>query len=302
MDGSMWRQPRNQLFPWMEALSGQLQRVRIPTLRGPNLWVSADYVFGNSESQFDVIAVLLVGPERSSDWEVDRQRVRMEHLGAKRRMAFKSLGDGVRQKSFVPFLQAADRLGGAIVSIAIDKTVSQHFVFGPHVGDSGVDWLQRKWKPKQLDRMSTIAHFVAFLVAGVSGDKQNIYWISDEDDIFANAECSRDTGTMFTRFLSTYSMHPIGAISIGTTAITEADLLEEDLAAIADIAAGGTAELLTAIRGKWGHIPAIAVEMPKLPTRTELFFDWFQNKSSDLKKIGCVFEQYERALRVSTWT
>ena len=78
-------------------------------------------------------------------------------------------------------------------------------------------------------------------------------------------------------------------------------VLEEDLAAVTDIAAGGTVELLTMIKNTYGIIPSFAVEVPDLPTRTELFWEWFQDQSTNLKKIGCVFEQQAKSLRVKTW-
>jgi hypothetical protein len=231
-------------------------------------------VFGNSKSDFDVIAILLATPEKSLDWESSRQQVRKEILGAKRRVSFKSLGDRVRQKSFVPFLEATDNVDGIITSIAIDKKISRNFMFGPDEIEASQNrkWLREKWKVLQLERMVTVAHFVAFLISGLSIPGQAIWWISDQDDMFANERFAQDTGTVFTKFLNLYSHHQYGTISVGTAAITEPDLLEEDLAAIADVAAGGSAELLTKIRAKWGRLPGIAVDISELPTRAQIFF------------------------------
>lgn len=287
----------------MQSLSNRLGKFKFPSLEGKDLWVTSDYVFGNKKSEFDVIAVLLAMPERSIEWESDRQNVRQHGL-QHRRMSFKSLGDSVRQKSLIPFLLAADDIHGVVFSIAIDKSVSKHFVMGPSDIEASFlcDWVREKWKLAQFDRMVTVTHFIAFLVAGLSSTGQNVTWISDQDDVFANSGLSQDTGTLFTKYLNAYSNHPYGKISIGTTAITEEDLLEEDLAAIADIAAGGSAELLTALRNEFESIPGVAVLMPKLSTRAQVFFDWYSSKLTRLTKVGCVFEKAGRTLRVSTWT
>ncbi len=92
----------------MQSLSKQLATAQLPDQHGPNLWVSSDYVFGNKNAEFDAIAVLLAAPERSEAWQAKGVEVRSSWLGGKRRMSFKSLGDGVRQKAFSPFLNAAD--------------------------------------------------------------------------------------------------------------------------------------------------------------------------------------------------
>ncbi|MCA9232468.1 MAG: hypothetical protein KDA57_17600 [Planctomycetales bacterium] len=217
-------------------------------------------------------------------------------------MSFKSLGDRVRQKAFGLFLSAADSIEGVIITISIDKSLSEPVLFdGEQIKSANSRWCKQKWHFSQLQRMLSVAHFIAFLVAGTTSAGQDLYWISDQDDIFANDKYSYDTGIAFTKFLNAYSRHDYGTISIGTTAIAEGDLLEEDLAAVTDIAAGGTVELLTMIKNTYGIIPSFAVEVPDLPTRTELFWEWFQDQSTNLKKIGCVFEQQAKSLRVKTW-
>lgn len=217
-------------------------------------------------------------------------------------MSFKSLGDRVRQKSLGTFLKAADCIEGAIVTIAIDKSISEPLVFDrEQIEIANHTWCKQKWRYSQLQRMLFVSHFIAFLVAGTSSAGQNLFWISDQDDIFANDKYAQDTGVTFTKFLNAYSKHDYGTISIGTTAITESDLLEEDLAAIADIAAGGTVELLTTIKNTSGLIPSFAVRASDLPIRTEMFWDWFRDQSTSLKKFGCIFEQQAKSLRVTTW-
>lgn len=299
----MWKPPDNQLLPWMQSLSKRLGSLGLPNLHGESLWIVSDYVFGNPNSRFDVVSVLLAVPEKSVYWRTQMELVRQNWLGEKRRMSFKALGDKVRQEAFVPFLQAADRIHGLVVTVAIDRHLSDTFAFGKHEAKNAreSEMIDGDWKEKSLSRMMTVSQVMAFLVAGLSGEGQDLYWISDQDEIFANTRLSMDTGNVFTKCLSAYSSHEYGEIAIGTTAITEADLVEEDLAAIADIAAGGTVELLSSVKGEHDKIPGIAIEVAGLPTRTVLFHDWFQYQKANLKKVGCIFEQHQTALRVSTW-
>ena len=286
----------------MQSISRHIGIKGIPDIRGPNLWVSSDYVFGNKNSPFNTVAVLLASPDKSATWQRDRHNVRLKLLGHKRRMSFKALGDKVRQQSFCSFLNAADGIHGAVISISIDKEMKEPLVFDDdQIKEIGRKWCVKKWKMKTLKQMVTVAHFIAFFVAGVTRENQDVIWISDQDSIFANDAYSNDTGCVFTKFLNAYSAHNYGQISIGTTAIAEADLLEEDLASIADIAAGGSVELLTEIKKHCGIIPSVAIEAPQLPARTEIFWNWYQNRNTALRKIGCVLEQRKGKLAAITW-
>ncbi|MDA8562852.1 hypothetical protein N9L06_00205 [Mariniblastus sp.] len=296
----MWTQPQNQLLPWMQSLSRKLDEYGFPDLRGDKLWVGSDYVFGNKNSDFDIVSVVLVSPERTGCWHQGLIELREKSPLGNRRMGFKSLGDSIRRNALVPFLKAAEHISGTVVSIAIDKAVTPRLLFTPEQLQD-VSWCRAKWRPVQLNRMCLVAHFAAFLVAGLTKDSQNLMWISDQDDIFANATFSLDTGNTFTRFLNAYSAHSYGNIAIGTTQICEPDLFEEDLAAIADITAGGTAELLTEIKNQNGVVPHATVKLQGLPYRTQVFWDWFSDQRSGLKKIGCTFEQRGTALHVSAW-
>jgi len=116
-------------------------------------------------------------------------------------------------------------------------------------------------------------------------------WISDQDAVFANESFHRDTGSLFTKLLNAFSSHSYGQISIGTTAISENDLLEEDLASIPDLLVGATCEILTSIRREFRHIPRVVVEIPGLSDRGENYLHWLQDESQPLRRRICVVEK-----------
>lgn len=284
----------------MRSLSRKLKEYAIPDLHGENLWIGSDYVFGNKKSDFDVVSVVLVKPEGSGDWHHTLAELRKNSPLGNRRMGFKSLGDSIRKNALVPYLKAAEQMTGIVISIAIDKAVTSSILFTSDQLKI-VSWCRAKWQSVQLNRMFLVSHFVAFLTAGLSANSQDLVWISDQDDIFANPKFAVDTGNAFTRFLNAYSAHSYGKVAIGTTEICEPDLIEEDLASLADIAAGGTSQLLTTIKKQYGVVPHVTVELKNLSYRTQVFWDWFSDQRSNFKKIGCTFEQRGTALHVSVW-
>ena len=93
--------------------------------------------------------------------------------------------------------------------------------------------------------MLQLTQLIACVIGGLSQPFQNIYWISDEDSLFANIVRHTDVTRVLSSYSGHYVRHELGELRVGTTSIDEGDRLEEDLAAVADLAAGALAEILT---------------------------------------------------------
>ena len=137
-----------------------------------------------------------------------------------------------------------------------------------------------------------MTNVVAALVGGLSRPNQNIYWISDQDNLFGNERQSRDVARLLSAFSSHYIPHPLGEIGIGTTALDEGGRWEEDLTAIPDIVAGALAETTTRLAEHCGgHIPAtIAVpyEDPLL-AKADFIARWFWSHGPTLRRVAILF-------------
>ncbi len=299
----MWKPPQNVMFPWLASISRNLQGVHLPQFSSKEIWIFTDYVFENRQFDYDVLSILLFDPDTSRGWSDSIQHLRTTSDFSNRRMSYKTLKDGVRQKAFHSFMSAANELDGLIFSLAVHKSLKHPIITPDMVGKyQSLLSLKANWTFKVLERMLIISKVTAFLISGLSHFGQNVMWISDQDDIFANSDFSNDTCTFFTKFLHIFSSHSYGTISIGTTQLTEPDLIEEDLAAISDICAGGTGELLTLIRKEYGCIPGIAFELKsKLPPKPTNFFNWYTSPSEKLRKHVCVLDRQGKELRTIYW-
>jgi hypothetical protein len=154
--------------------------------------------------------------------------------------------------------------------------------------------LQGRWNDQELEELLRTTHLVACLQGGLSKPDQNIYWISDQDNIFANAQRSQDVSRLLSKFSSYYVGHSLGELGIGTTALDEGDRLEEDLTAVTDLVAGGIAETtnrLSEVCG--GRIPHnLAVEYPKkFLSKADLITQWFWAGGSSLRRVAVLFER-----------
>jgi len=306
-DGGMmdsgWTTVTEPLFPWCNTLNRIMQSIGVPQLLGPMVFIASDYGGSHKSSKYEVFSVVYVDAEASSEWEARRRHIRQQFMGDGRRMSFKRLGDRQRQKAIGPFLWAAEALSGVCVSLVIRKSLR------PLHGDKAVfDQfrkaipLQGKWRDRQLERMMRITHLVSFLTGGLSRPGQHIYWISDQDDVFADKLKSADSAQVVSRFTSHYVKHPLGELGVGTTALDEGDRFEEDLAAIPDLVAGATAELATQlVEVCGGCIPhGVAIPFDRLLVRkVELLSDWLYDDRGSFKRVIILFEkQHDGSLSV----
>jgi hypothetical protein len=292
-------------YPWLVALAEKLRLLDFPNLAGPTLAIYSDYSGSSRESRFNTISLLFIDMERVQQWNEMRKAVRQQYLADGRRMEFKGLNDGYRRRALPWFLRAADRIPGCCVAIGIDKRINGVLIKKDMVSEvrqrAG---LEATWSFKSLDSMLRVVQFVAMFTALFSHPGQNNYWISDEDELFAGPK-AMDTKRMTEKFTSMYIPFPLGELGLGTTKIDEADRFDEDCAAVTDLVAGATAEVLSCIlttAKEIPNLPRLAVMPDQISRKSDLITDWFSSQHGMLRKCGAVISMVTPGhYRVGTW-
>ena len=210
-------------------------------------------------------------------------------------MAFKKLSESVRQRALVPFLRAADKMHGLCLCAAVNKQID---MLGG--GRSMFEQLIRgkilkaSWTFESFERMARMTHFVSLLIAGLCSEGQNVCWISDEDEMFESPQKSEDTLRLLTTFQRMYVKWPLGKLHAGTTKLDEGDRLEEDLAAIADLAAGAFGELVMKLKPNSDGcvIEATTDELlSDVSRKSDVLLSWLTDNTQVLKRIALIFER-----------
>lgn len=264
-------------------------------MTGHTIYISSDYCGAEKALLYDVVTVLYLDTDISGDWVPKRNAIRTRYLSDGRRMNFKSLNDKKRQAALVPFLDAANSIGGVAISVAIRKTLKSLYadreLLARCINEKGFD---PGWKLDAFERAARITHLVGLLAGGLSWPNQNIYWISDQDDMFANSRRSLDVKKLLESLTSHYVSHPLGNLGLGTTAIDEGDRHDEDLNGVTDLMCGAVAEVTSAVARKCGgHIPA-ALSLPcniDLSPKSDLIFSWICDQSYNLRRAVVVIDQ-----------
>jgi len=268
--------------------------------------IASDYSGTDKKSRYHVTTILCTDMEASSRWELLRREVRRQYVADGRRMSYKALNDQNRARALIPFLSAAEYLHGLCLVIIVNKSI-RHLCLNTAADYQRmreVAKLQARWKDKELETMLRLTHFVAVVQGGLAQPGQNIYWISDDDSVFANMSRSKDVTRLFSSWSSHYVKHNLGELGVGTTSLDEGDRVEEDLAAVADLVAGAIAEVMTRMAEHCGgRIPRdLSVERnePFLP-KADLIAKWLWLGKSELRRVAVLFEKHSEGFSCSRY-
>lgn len=254
-----------------------------PPWLGSRIIVASDYGGSQSGSFFDSYSYLLtdwgVFGRKSLDalglWGFLMANIRQHLIKDGRTVSFKDRKDAIQKRAEPHFLAAANRIPGVVATVLVDRTSAHLRMFPPvqeftsPTGDTPADKMFSRWKPEVFERLMRIAWFGTTIAAGFASPAQEIVWMTDEDDIVANAERAETFG----KFVAAIRMwlQPGSGTNVRVTRPTSwptvtKRLAWEDLLSVADYAAGAVPAAMT-IGKQHGHdIAAPGVQM--LPTTT----------------------------------
>ena len=132
----------------------------------------------------------------------------------------------------------------------------------------------------------------AFLISGLSAPDQDVLWVIDEDEIASNTSQLTHLTELFARVSSHYVGHNLRHLRCGTTRSDDGNLALEDLAAIADYAAGTLSEVCTAFVNQ-SRFPVRNLVTPAptgLTWKSRLIASWMAYEDMPLCRHTCIFQ------------
>lgn len=291
----MWIPYTREQIGFFRAFSDRLDKYQravpgsIPNLRSSSgMLVFSDYGGEHAGSEFDSYTFLFTTNESVADWlpvrSIWRENLNLEF----RRMAYKKLSDGIRQRACFPLLRSADSLHGLLISVAVHKSITSFFSH-TCIDRSRPELAQYAHiKPQVLEKLFRVLHLLGFFVGGLSGPKQDLLWISDEDAIVANRERLFELRELLLGVLSIYVRHDMGHLRYGTTASDPGDLSVEDLAAIPDLVTGATCDAMNAyeIHGAMPPLTGVFTKIPdQVSSKANPIFYWLSQPKEMLSKL-----------------
>ena len=256
----------------------------VPELRfdgNETVGVFSDYGGEHSKSRYRTYSILVFGWNHAYSCLDQLQKVRRLHdISDTSEMSYKNLRYGPLARCLPEYLQTCDMIAGMLFTVAIHKDVSSVFGKpGKETSDFLVSTLKENGfgnrKPKVAEKLLRIVHIAAYLTAWLSTENQNLFWMSDNDEIVPNSERTKQTIQLFQNVLQLYSPHKFGTIGFATpNQMSDVGNLSDYLS-ITDLAAGAVEGYMTRIEKNDGRL--------QKPAATTIF-NWLGRPGVGLKK------------------
>lgn len=273
-----------QVWPWGHSI----QKILAPKESGPapSRWMLVASDFGGEhKAATHILYVYLVVSTGLEAWTARMSSLRRDTLGD-RTMAYKNLGDGVRQAALIEFLIAASELDGHLVAIAVDKR-KKWLSTQPGSADKlhRALGLSAYWHPRAFEGLMRKSHFLALLLSLWAPVGADITWLTDRDEFVANDARHDDALLAAGRLSSMHVDQPMGVFAINTTAQEPLRHQFEDLCSIADLMAGALSDARTGLgRDADWALNELRLPASALPVKAQILLEWFADRAMTLRK------------------
>jgi hypothetical protein len=257
------------------------------------LLIACDFGGAHKRSRYQSYSFLVGAISASGEWDELRKDIRNRLVRDDRRMSYKALGDAIRARTLMPFLNAADYFPGVLATFLVDKRINR--IVGDHRSPDVFPELvvaERGWNQNAFHKLCLVASLGSLLIRGLSKSTQDLLWLTDQDEIAPNPTKHDHAGHVIHHHIGTYAPENNGLFVFITT---EADISVrrfEDVVAIPDLAAGALSEAFSAIQDHVGQgISRMWIPFPaNLPDKADLIAAWFFNRPKRLSKLAIIIE------------
>lgn len=296
-----WRFPNRENLGFLNALSEVLAAAEkqdpsaFPVLRGAEcLFVASDYGGEHKGAYWQTLSFLLSDLSEVAASLPMREEVRRRLLLDGRRMAFKSLGDRVRQNALDSFLEAADQLPGLLVTFAISTAITSLFVNEGRLDPCRLEYEPLRNLPSSVvEKLLRVLSLLGLLVSGLSAPGQDLLWATDEDSIVANPARHRYLVNAMAHVWSHLLPHDLRHVRVATSGQDRGDRSLEDLLAIPDLMSGALPDALAGMLGSKGAPPRGFFLPPpaSISRKVRRVMDWLSDNTQVLRRLVVLIDE-----------
>lgn len=240
--------------------------------------IASDYSGQHRGATHEVYSFLITTWDYLQNWLPARDAFRSQYLPDGRRLSFKQLREPMRRRAYPRFLELCGTLPSNLITIMIDSRIETFIDGGPKaLAEALPDCFAAGASANRIEKAYRLAIFVAAIQAWLRREDQPSFWISDHDetlDTFDRRESIARLASYLTFGLTGWRNAADQLFM--TTGMSGLPEWAEDVAAIADIAAGACAALSDRLplflnRPRW----VVALEAAdEMEWRAKTFGDW----------------------------
>lgn len=263
----------------------QLILPELSAFNNQSLGIFSDYS-GEGSGHYFVYSVLVCGLNMRAHLDAQMAEIRSRFELGSKEIAYKDLSMGQMRRALPEYLAASDLLPGLLCTIAVDKKIESVFTNEPNARRQLVGMLQDAelgaWKPAVAEKLLRVVHLAAYLAVLLGRNGQDVFWMTDNDEICPTPSHHLRLLEAFARVLQIYQRPSSSFDKIGgATPFAERSVELNDLLSLPDLAAGVLGDYLS----KSDVLPHDEIRVKE---GTEDIMLWFGRQGVGLKKF-CAF-------------
>lgn len=252
------------------------------------LVIASDYSGQHKEATHEAYSFLVTTDLALNVWLPLLHEFRERWLPDGRRISFKKLSEPVRWRALPAFLETASKLSGNLITVLVDRRVGSFMDGGPETAiEVFPDCFPQGTRHGTAEKMLRLASFVALILSGMRRENQASIWVSDHDETLDSHEKREGFARLATYLTFGLTRWRNAADHVfGTTESPTAPNWSEDVAALADLAAGAYCQMSS-------HLPAflgretwrVSIPTSDVEIRARTIGDWLALGDCDLKHV-----------------
>jgi|GEM_PF-4690926 len=285
--------PTRLLDPLLETAGNQH---RLYHCVSNDLLLFSDYSGQDKNSRFETYSFLIADRSSTIEFFDSIEAFRKKRLNAGEHVSYKRFSQTRHRESFAFFVNAAKmNIKGNLITVAVDKKLNSLLSGHKIEFTEGMDQdAVNSWNslPKgTAEQTARILHFVSLIVSGLSPEKSDVYWISDNDETLANEERKLAFWNFFTIISSLYLHNNMKQIWIGDSSLNQDCMRIEDALTLPDVAAGSFRDCLNSGLLNAARYPSIWVPDSLIsPKAIETLHSFSGHPSTSMKSIFLALE------------
>jgi len=229
--------------------AGNLLLPDLSALANQTIGIFSDYS-GDSAGNYYTYSFLVCAWGSLAPFKREMKKVRAKFAMGSKEIEYKDFGMAIIKNALPAYLDVLNGyVPGLLFTLVVDKRLVS--LFGPQEKSTTravARLLDEKGfgetTPRVAEKVMRVVHTATFLTALLGHEGQKILWMSDHDEICANAEMHDRLLAVFHNVLGLYTTHKFGLIG-GGRPFEERDTDFLDLLSAADIAAGVVGQYFT---------------------------------------------------------
>lgn len=255
---------------------------RLPDLSGSHrLLLLSDYTSSPYQHYYSFV---LTNEKELQKFSREIENWRTRYRIGTRRFEYKKFSDRIKLRLLPQFLKMMDQVPAVSLTIAIERKIKS-LISGPNIERTAYPAIENvpdSIADSLVEKVFRSAAFASVLVNGLAKSGQDLVWISDDDDMFADHRVREGVRPIIEEVFNLTTSAQMGTLDLALASTFERHAAINDLLSVSDLCCGYFSTHHDKARGLISPIPK---------RRDAILSAWLARHGRPLRKLVFAYEQ-----------